>query len=756
MPGINAYREAVQANTHGRVVSSDDGARLKTRNATKPGKAWIAITRNSSRHGENVRTVDNFIQALRQEYGYDIHKKTVGDHNLEQMKVDKVPLTKAKVLAALLQAETMKACVDIRAGLERDFGKCIVNQAIAEVPGPAPNTFAMAEHLGAAVRQCAKGLLDTATTNAKGALSAAKVERNHNMNALAPAQASAVLRAMNNVATPDAQRAGIYQEFLAAAVSAIAPRILDVDPSDDGNLLTKVAGEIAKKLDEYVLETVFQHFQDLGEFPNVYTGTRQFGAYEETMRTLLSDGGFTVLAAKYPSLGRVLALESAQLAESLGEIAANFKTDLADVNSKFFNGADPVPTGLTDIRLTASDPHRGGRRVAILTLNGGENPGDRKVVYKPRDIRIDAKLVGSGNGEAIGKSMAEKLDEMFNTPDFPMPTYKFLAKSVPENEETHHHGYVQHLSLGTEADNQLTADETKAFYRNFGRQAAMLMLFGARDLHHTNIFVSGKQPYFTDLELSLDEAVLDAVNKGENDAPLKSQISMALTSTGEIVRRPRVTIEAGKLTVQRREERVVVTENRVFTGGSSTHNAAIRIPFAGDFDAGFTETIDALRAAMANGDFDPGEFVEEFQGMHMRYHPISTGENLAVIDGMKKDALVFSPEEDLARRERLLAEYLERRADRDEPIAKLHDAYIADWANRDVPYFTRKLGSKQVLHNAVDAIEVPREGAPENTDYFTGKPLDIVKGILAKLGDDEEFAGKLKAMGAYLGEAMRR
>ncbi|MGK9007577.1 DUF4135 domain-containing protein, partial [Citrobacter europaeus] len=44
---------------------------------------------------------------------------------------------------------------------------------------------------------------------------------------------------------------------------------------------------------------------------------------------------------------------------------------------------------LVGLTLTDSDPHKQGNRVAILTFEGGG-----KVVYKPRDVRIDEALSG--------------------------------------------------------------------------------------------------------------------------------------------------------------------------------------------------------------------------------------------------------------------------------------------------------------------------------------------------------------------------
>lgn len=690
MPGIQAYRGAVDDDTRGRVVSSADGGRLKPRNATMPGKLWIKLTRASSRETQNTRTVKDFVSALRGAYGEGIGQKIVAGHGLERLETAGGPLTKAKVRGALLQATYLKEVADLR--------------------------------------------LQKTPVALKGAVE------------------SAVSWAMEGVQTPDPQRARIYHDFLVDAVYGVAPQILAVDGTDDGSLLARVAGEIAKKLDRHVLEAVFKHLKDIGQFPSDLPGDKQTGDYRKSMRTLLKDGGFTVLEKKYPGLARILRSESEQLAVSLAEIATNVRTDLADVKTSFFDDAHPAPKGLTDIKLTASDPHRDGRRVAILTLDGGAAPGDRKVVYKPRDIRIDAKLLGAGNSADIGLSMAEKLDGLL---DAPMPTYKFLAKSVTESVaggggKIHHHGYVQHLSFGTEADNHLSEPETVAFYQSFGRQAAMLLLFGVRDLHQTNIFVSGKKPYFTDLELSLDEGVLDHVAKGKREAPDRSQIDMALTRHGERVRVPRVALEDGKLTVQRLMPTLKVIENLVISGDSSSHDPAFRARYGAALNAGFAEVIDRLGTAITANQFKVTEFMGEFRGMHTRYHPISTGENLAIIEGVSIEGLALSPEEIETKNGKAFDRCADLRQGKVTHLAKLRDAYIGDWAKRGVPYFTRILGSKEVLHDAVDAVEISREAGLANTDYFTTDPLEAVKGILTKLGTDADFRGKLKAMGKYL------
>ena len=222
---------------------------------------------------------------------------------------------------------------------------------------------------------------------------------------------------------------------------------------------------------------------------------------------------------------------------------------LLDIQQHFRNDSNHSTSyQITKIEITNSDPHitsatgLGCERVSILTLTNTVNETDTfKIVYKPRDIRLERLIVGNTlfqcRGEkdvAVKQSILGESRSLFEiTNDLltekgkkALPTYKLLALKDGED----HFGIVAHLSYERSKDEETksdyvfdTVDEGTNYYGHIGQYEAIAQVFGMRDLHQGNLIVHNKEPHLVDLEASFNffpggTALIDSVRTfGDNE-----------------------------------------------------------------------------------------------------------------------------------------------------------------------------------------------------------------------------------------------
>ncbi|MFM8275870.1 MAG: DUF4135 domain-containing protein, partial [Cyanobium sp.] len=114
------------------------------------------------------------------------------------------------------------------------------------------------------------------------------------------------------------------------------------------------------------------------------TGEPVHEAYDAFVGELLGSG-YGLLLGEFPVLGRLLAVVSQLWLEGSEEMLRRLAASRAALEEHFHMDQR---SRLEAIQLGLSDPHRGGRAVAILTF--GEDNEARKVVYKPKDMQVDA------------------------------------------------------------------------------------------------------------------------------------------------------------------------------------------------------------------------------------------------------------------------------------------------------------------------------------------------------------------------------
>lgn len=170
------------------------------------------------------------------------------------------------------------------------------------------------------------------------------------------------------------------------------------------------------------------------------------------------------LTTHYPTLiDRVNRLVEHRCASALA-VATHFATD-REALAVFHGG----PLGeLVALAMGAGDSHRGGKTVALLTC------AERRVVYKPRSVAIDAAL-----SRFIEPLVAQG-----------------ASLRVPRVLERGGYGWAAFVEHRYAAD----ASELSRFYRGLGEWLAVMRLLGGSDLHAENLIAQGAHPFVIDCE----------------------------------------------------------------------------------------------------------------------------------------------------------------------------------------------------------------------------------------------------------------
>lgn len=185
--------------------------------------------------------------------------------------------------------------------------------------------------------------------------------------------------------------------------------------------------------------------------------------------------GLASFTARYPVLRRHLVRTVESWREASRELLERVEADrelLAD--------AFGVPAGarLAGIEQDLSDPHRGGRTVALLDFADG--PERHRVVYKPKDLSLD---------DAFQRLVARVPPP--TGADAPLRGVGLLARDG--------YGYMEWVPHRVCDDDR----ELRRFYRNAGRLTAILYLLGGSDCHHENFVADGDQLHLVDGETLL-------------------------------------------------------------------------------------------------------------------------------------------------------------------------------------------------------------------------------------------------------------
>lgn len=212
--------------------------------------------------------------------------------------------------------------------------------------------------------------------------------------------------------------------------------------------------------------------------------------YNEFVRTQLQDGLSTFLT-EFPVFGRVLGTVFALWLESSAEMLRRVRGDRAVLQRVF---GVPKEHRLVRIIRGFSDPHRGGRAVAVLEFAPASRAETRRIVYKPKDMQADA-------------AFQRLLGDLGQLGD--LQQLRSLAVHAADG-----YGYMEYVP------HRLCADvkELERFYVNAGRLTAVLHWLGCTDCHHENLIACGDQLLLIDTETLLEPNLPDHIRNALGEA----------------------------------------------------------------------------------------------------------------------------------------------------------------------------------------------------------------------------------------------
>ncbi|RYZ42751.1 MAG: DUF4135 domain-containing protein [Myxococcaceae bacterium] len=171
----------------------------------------------------------------------------------------------------------------------------------------------------------------------------------------------------------------------------------------------------------------------------------------------------------------------------------------ADLLSRLARDADLLRQGfgitgtLSALKVTGSDPHRGGHRVVLLRYSDG-----RGVVYKPSDLTFQLMLMGDRRSYELSRThhpaLAPYTESLFAALDPELPAIRIIAFPHSRGE----YGYMQRI----EKLSVIPDDAQGTYYRKLGRLIAVAALFGLTDLHEENVMATADGPFLIDAEMS--------------------------------------------------------------------------------------------------------------------------------------------------------------------------------------------------------------------------------------------------------------
>jgi hypothetical protein len=322
-----------------------------------------------------------------------------------------------------------------------------------------------------------------------------------------PQTQAVIVEAMRSVQADSSISAhfGIYGLKLFQTLVEVAPAAITADPRLGCPLLASLAKQFAATFDRTAGLALFAYRGN----PARMTALEHQAAVQTLIGQLQNPNLF-------PGLKESLQVDRRSF-RTVAETLTRMTRERNHLSAVFGIAAD-VP--LTDLRITDSDPHHGGKRVMILEF------GDQKVVYKPRDCRIDAAVSGTplDGDQATAAGYRSSVSSIVNSglaapPQ--IPTYKYLLAADPP-PHTDHFGFVEYLSHGDDdilleglPEEQKTATRDR-YYEDMGRYAGIAYLMGIADLHNGNVIVHGRRPYLTDLEFCFTAVTYNPIEQHQD------------------------------------------------------------------------------------------------------------------------------------------------------------------------------------------------------------------------------------------------
>lgn len=208
--------------------------------------------------------------------------------------------------------------------------------------------------------------------------------------------------------------------------------------------------------------------------------------------------GLSYLLAEFPELGRLVGTVFVLWLQGCEEMLRRVHCD-REVLARVFSVSSDYR--LDSVTQGLSDPHCGGRAVAILRFASSDDQRCVRVVYKPKNMGVDVAY------HALIRNLNRFSD---------LPPMRNLAVHDADG-----YGYMEFVS------HQLCSDEDQLhhFYVNAGRLAALLHWLGCTDCHHENLIACADQLLLIDTETLLEPDLPDHI-RDVSDSPPQPEPSL--------------------------------------------------------------------------------------------------------------------------------------------------------------------------------------------------------------------------------------
>jgi type 2 lantibiotic biosynthesis protein LanM len=253
----------------------------------------------------------------------------------------------------------------------------------------------------------------------------------------------------------------VFAPFVQVGVAKVGRACLGLDRALLERLTALAAESLHARFRVFTWEHAPRHWVEAPDAPPL-------AAYREFIEALRR-GELRQMLRELPVLGRLLGTSVLQWIEASAELLRRIDNDAADLH--WILGAGRAPAPAVRVNAGLSDPHDGGRTVALVTFASG-----LRAIYKPRRLALEAawaRLQAWINDQAPPCPLAV-------TPTIERDGYGWMA-------------FVEHAPCGSTA-------AAARFFTRAGMLHYLFVLLGAADCHMGNIIAAGEYPVLIDAE----------------------------------------------------------------------------------------------------------------------------------------------------------------------------------------------------------------------------------------------------------------
>jgi type 2 lantibiotic biosynthesis protein LanM len=282
----------------------------------------------------------------------------------------------------------------------------------------------------------------------------------------------------------------------------------DVDPpASDG--LNKSARaclrhSLLKQLSDLFTSVLYEHFDKARKAkaiavdamqPQIEAPRSQYDKFVAEMKA----GGFRRLFEDKPVLLRLMATVTRQWIDTSRKLVVRLNADLLTIRRDILHASNEAV--VVKIEDDLSDRHNGGHSVQIVSFADGS-----RVVYKPKDLRIDAAWY----------SLVERLNRLA------APVELQAMPAVARDG----YGWTQFIEHAGCAD----GDGPRRFFRRAGAWLALFHCFAATDIHQENVIAAGDHPVPIDLEMILQATSVEDKSHDPEGQAFEAAMETVLSS----------------------------------------------------------------------------------------------------------------------------------------------------------------------------------------------------------------------------------